>query len=175
MKEETILTKNIYDGKVIQVLQKEVKTREGKTSIREIVLHRGAVCAVAITKEQKIVLVKQFRKAVEEELMEIPAGKLEIGEEPEAAIVRELKEETGYDVIGLEYVSKFYTSPGFSNELGHLYFAELGDQSAPCFDEDEDIEIYEYELDEIMDMIHKGKVIDAKTMVGILMYAQRDK
>ena len=175
MREETISTKTIYDGKVIHVVQKEVKTAEDKTAIREIVLHRGAVCAVAVTKEDKIVLVKQFRKAAEDDLIEIPAGKLEIDEVAETAIMRELKEETGYEVTNLKYITKFYTSPGFSNEIGYLYFAELGNQSDTCFDEDEDIEIFEYDLEEVLHMIRTGQIIDAKTIVGILMYAQSNK
>lgn len=172
MIEETISTKTIYKGKVIDVVSKEVKTRENKTSTREIVLHRGAVCAVAVTKENKIVLVKQYRKAIEDYLLEIPAGKLEQGEEPSDAIIRELQEETGYETIQSRYITKFFTSPGFSNEIAYLYFAELGNQSETCFDEDEDIEIFEYSLEEILDMIHAGKITDAKTIVGVLMYAQ---
>ena len=175
MREETISSKTIYDGKIVHLVQVEVQTGNNKMAMREIVLHRGAVCAVAITKENKIVLVQQFRKAVEDKLIEIPAGKLEIGEEADAAIIRELKEETGYDVLSFEYITKFYTSPGFSNEIGYLYFAKLGDQSETCFDEDEDIEIFEYDIEEAVHLIHTGQIIDAKTIAGILMYVQSNK
>lgn len=173
MIEKTLTTKTIYQGKVIHVVTKEVELSEGKTSMRELVLHRGAVCAVAVTPNDKIVLVKQFRKAIEQDLLEIPAGKLEEGEQPDEAIVRELKEETGYEVRNLRYVTQFFTSPGFSNELGHLYFAELGTQSDTCFDEDEDLEILEYDLEELVRMIREGSITDAKTIVGILLYAQQ--
>ncbi|MDO4710453.1 MAG: NUDIX hydrolase [Peptostreptococcaceae bacterium] len=172
MKEKTINREEIYSGKVISVYRDEVQIDEKKRAFREIVEHRGAVCALAVTMDDKIVLVKQFRKAVEQDLIEIPAGKLEIGEEPVEAIGRELKEETGYEIRSLKYVTSFYTSPGFSNEQGHLYFAKLGEQGQPCFDEDEDIEIYHYSLSETMDMIKNGKIRDAKTILAIALYHQ---
>ncbi len=171
MIEETILTKNIYSGKVIEVVTKEVKI-DNKVATREIVLHRGAVCAVAVTKENKIILVRQFRKAIEAYLTEIPAGKLEDREDIEAAIIRELREETGYQVTDLKYVTKFFTSPGFSNELGHLFFAKLGEKGETDFDEDEYIDVHEYGLQDILKMINNGEITDAKTILGILMYAQ---
>ena len=115
MIEKTIKKEKIYEGKVIDLTIHEVEIKDS-ISYREVVEHRGAVCAVPITREGRIVLVKQFRKAVEDYLLEIPAGKLEINEEPSEAIKREIKEETGYDVSNIEYGIKFYTSPGFSNE-----------------------------------------------------------
>lgn len=169
MIEETISKKDIYKGKVIDVQVQEVQF-DGKRSKRELVFHKGAVCAVAITEEKKIVLVRQFRKAVEDYLLEIPAGKLEEGEEIEPAIIRELREETGYEVKELDYVTKFYTSPGFSNELGHLFTAKLGEKGDTNFDEDEYIEIFEMGLDEVLALIEDGKIIDAKTILAILMY-----
>lgn len=174
MIEKTISTKNIYSGKVIKVITQEVEISPNKTTTREIVLHRGAVCAVAVTREEKIVLVKQYRKAVEAFLLEIPAGKLELNEAPDEAVIRELKEETGYEVDDLAYVTKFYTSPGFSNELGHFYIARLGEPGDTCFDESEDIEIFEYTLTEVLEMIAQGEIIDAKTIMGILLYCQKN-
>lgn len=171
MKEKTISRKNIYAGKIIDVFVDEVQIHEEKTAIREIVKHNGAVCALGITKDNKIILVKQFRKAIEKDLIEIPAGKLEKGEEPENAIRRELKEETGYEVISLQYITQFYTSPGFSDEAGYLYFAKLGNQGEKCLDEDEDIDLIECSFEEALQMIQDGKIQDAKTILAISLYA----
>lgn len=170
MKEKTLNSKEIYSGKIIKVFLDEVEIGENKKALREIVKHGGAVCALAVTNDGQIILVKQFRKAIEKDLMEIPAGKLELGENPEDAIRRELKEETGYDVNSLDYITNFYTSPGFSNELGYLYFAQLGERGETSFDEDEDIEIFEYSISEAIDMITKGEICDAKTILAISLY-----
>lgn len=172
-REKTISSQNIYKGKIITLRVDEVEIN-GKKSKREIIEHCGAVCGVGITKDNKIVLIKQFRKAIEKDLIEIPAGKLEPGEEPFDAIVREFKEETGFDVEAVEFITTFYTTPGFSNELGYLYFlkcTELGDTS---FDEDEEIELLLCTKDEAKKMIYSGEIIDAKTILGIMMYLDKN-
>ena len=171
--ERTIKRETIYQGKVIDVYVDEVEIKGNKTSKREIVKHRGAVCALAITKNDELVFVRQFRKPVEEVLIEIPAGKLEIGEEKNDAILREIREETGYAVEEIEYITEFYTSPGFSNEKGYLYFAKLGEQGETDFDEGEDIELLTCSLDEAMRMVWEGKIIDAKTIMALSLFQIR--
>lgn len=170
-KEKTISSKQIYKGKVLSLRVDEVRINDKKTSTREIVTHGGAVCAVGITTENKILLVKQYRKSLESEMVEIPAGKLDLGELPEAAIIREFKEETGYDVDNVKYMTSFNTSPGFSNEVVHLYFLDATVKGETNFDEDEDIEILEYTLEEIKTMIYQRAILDAKTILGIMMYS----
>lgn len=174
MKERTIHSERIYNGKVIDVYVDEVEIGD-KTSKREIVKHRGAVCALALTSDRRIVLVRQFRKATEEFLLEIPAGKLEIGEEPQTAILREIKEETGYEVEKIEYITEFYTSPGFSNERIHLYFAMLGAAGETDFDEGEDIEIVLCEKEEALEWIMQGKIKDAKTIAAISLFLTKER
>lgn len=169
MIEKTLEKKVIYEGKIINLTVHKIEAGE-HISYREIVEHGGAVCAVPVTKDGKIVLVKQFRKAVEDFLLEIPAGKLEKEEIPLEAIKRELKEETGYDILNVEHITKFYTSPGFANEIIHLYIAYLGEKGDTNFDEGEDIEILEFDIQELLNMIKKGDIIDAKTITGILLY-----
>jgi len=171
IKEKTLSTKKIYDGKVVSLKVDIVEVSEGKTAVREIVNHCGAVCAVGITRDKKLVLVKQFRKSIEKEIIEIPAGKLEPGEIPAEAIVREFKEETGYDIENLKYMTYFYTTPGFSNEVGHIYFLDATDKGNTNFDEDEDIEIIELSLKETKEMIYKKEIVDAKTILGVMMYS----
>lgn len=169
MIEKTINKIEIYKGKIISLFKHTVKIGD-KISTREIVEHPGAVCAVAINKHKKIILVKQFRKATEDYLLEIPAGKIEPNEDKENSIIREIKEETGYDVSKIEYITEFFTSPGFANEKIHLYFVKLGEKGNTNFDEGENIDILEYDLEDIIDMIKKQKIIDSKTITGILLY-----
>src|SRR5437762_14046140 len=116
LEEKTIQTKEIYSGKVVSLQLQEVELPNGKMAKREIIKHPGAVAIIAITDENKIVMVEQFRKALEKIIVEIPAGKLEKGEEPADCARRELEEETGYECRNLELLVSFYTSPGF--EIG---------------------------------------------------------
>ena len=170
-KERTISSDRIYSGKMVSLKVDTVEVSEGRTAIREIVNHCGAVCAVGVTEDKKIVLVKQFRKSIEKDIIEIPAGKLEPGEKPDEAIIREFKEETGYEVSNLRYMTYFYTTPGFSDEVGHIYFLDARDKGDTNFDEDEDIEIIELSLRETKEMIYSKEIVDAKTILGIMMYS----
>ncbi|MDK2918916.1 MAG: ADP-ribose pyrophosphatase [Candidatus Petromonas sp.] len=166
--ERTIKTDKIYQGKIINLRVDTVELPDKKYSKREIVEHPGAVAIVPITNNNKIIMVKQYRKPVEETLLEVPAGKLEINEEPIECAKRELLEETGYKSEDLEYILSFYTSPGFSNESISIYTARnlVKDIAQP--DEDEYIEIQEYEIDELIKMIQEGNIKDAKTIISIL-------
>src|SRR5699024_73478 len=120
--ETTIKTEQIFTGKIISVQVDDVRLPDGNTSIREIVTHPGAVAIIAETEEDKILFVEQFRKPLEKSLIEIPAGKLEQNELPEKSAYRELEEETGYTTNELHYITSFYTSPGFANEIIYLYY-----------------------------------------------------
>lgn len=167
LKEETLSTKTIFSGKIIDVNLTEVKLPNGKKAEREIVKHPGAVGILAITEENKIVLIKQFRKAIDKTIIEIPAGKLEKNEDPKDCAFRELKEETGYKATEMIPLTKIYTSPGFANEVIHLYKAEgiKAGESKP--DEDEFVELLELSFVEIEELITSGELIDAKTLIAI--------
>lgn len=165
--EKTLTAETIFDGKVIKVEVANVELANGKTATREIVRHKGAVGILAVSEEDKIILVKQYRKALEQTIIEIPAGKLEIEENPEDCAIRELKEETGYTASNIDFIHKFYTSPGFANELIYLFEARniiKGDASP---DEDEFVEILELSIDEVNNLIANGQIVDAKTLVAI--------
>ena len=167
--EKTIGTKTIFEGKVIDLKVEEVELPDGKTSKREIIKHPGAVAVIAITQENKLVLVRQYRKALERVLYEIPAGKLEKGEEPEYTAKRELAEETGYQSDSLHYVISFYTSPGFADELVHLYYTDqlkIADQNA-ITDEDEFLDVVEVTLEDAIYLMKDKKIYDAKTAYAI--------
>ncbi|MGN8647131.1 NUDIX hydrolase [Gracilibacillus sp. HCP3S3_G5_1] len=168
--EKTIQVKSIFDGKVISVQVDDVTLPNGKTSKREIVKHPGAVAIIPITEDNKIVFVKQYRKPLEKTLVEIPAGKLEKGEKPEVTALRELEEETGYTTDQLTYVTSFYTSPGFANEIMYIYKTNaLKRVDQPkALDEDEFVELIELSLEEAEQLIVEEEIHDAKTIYAIL-------
>ncbi|MBD8003474.1 NUDIX hydrolase [Bacillus norwichensis] len=167
--EKTVNTEPIFEGKIISVQVDEVELPNGELAKREIVRHPGAVGLIALTDENKIVMVEQYRKPLERSLLEIPAGKLEPGEEPAVTAERELEEETGYRAGKMEYISSFYTSPGFANEIIHLYLAtELEKVENPADgDEDEFIELMELSLEEALECIKNERIYDAKTVFAV--------
>ncbi|MCT2537456.1 NUDIX hydrolase [Aquibacillus koreensis] len=167
--EKTTKTTEIFDGKIIKLQVDDVTLPDGKTSKREIVKHPGAVAVIALTSENKVVMVEQYRKPLEKSLVEIPAGKLEPGEKPEITAIRELEEETGYTTNNLAFVTSFYTSPGFADEILYLYFT---DNLIPLveekdLDEDEFVELMEVTIEEAETMINEQKIHDAKTAYAI--------
>ncbi|MCQ6277991.1 NUDIX hydrolase [Bacillus sp. EB600] len=169
LEEKTIQTKEIYSGKVVSLHLQEVELPNGKMAKREIIKHPGAVAIIAITDENKIVMVEQFRKALERVIVEIPAGKLEKGEEPAVCARRELEEETGYECRNLELLVSFYTSPGFADEIVHVYIAKglVKKENAAELDEDEFVNLEELTLDEAIEYIKEQKIYDAKTMFAV--------
>ena len=169
IEEKTISSDRVYSGKTISLRVDTVEIPNKGYQKREIVEHKGAVAIVAITPENKVVLVKQYRKAIEKELWEIPAGKIEIGENPKDTAIRELKEETGYSAGSVKLLHKFYTSAGFSNQKIYIFLAQDLTPGKPSFDEDEFINADEFSLDEVYNMIYKNDIEDAKTSIGMLL------
>jgi ADP-ribose pyrophosphatase len=170
LEEKTLSTKQIYEGKVIDLQLDHVTLPNGGTSYREVVKHPGAVAIMAITNENKLVLVRQFRKALEKTILEIPAGKLETGEESRTCARRELQEETGYSAENWKQLVGFYTSPGFADEYIHLFEASqlsLGETSP---DQDEFVERVELSWEESMEKIASGEICDAKTIHAITLW-----
>lgn len=170
MNEKTLSTQKIFEGRVISVQVDDVELPNGKQSKRELVKHPGAVAIIPITSEGKIVMVKQFRKPLEKEIIEIPAGKLEEGELPEVTARRELEEETGYTTNKLEYIQSFYTSPGFADEILYVYVTnELKAMTEKAaLDEDEFVELMEVTLEEAEQLIKEEKIHDAKTVFAVM-------
>ena len=169
--EKTLSRKEIYKGPIFQLVQDQVELPSGKgTAQRDLIFHNGAVCVLAVTPENKIVLVKQYRKAIEKVSYEIPAGKLEIGEnaDPEAAALRELEEEAAY-TGKLSLLYDFYSAIGFCNERLKLYLAsDLTKVENPRpQDEDETLELLEVSLDQAKELIQSGDICDAKTIMAI--------
>lgn len=168
--EKTVKRETIYEGKIITVQVDEVELPNGKHGKRELVRHPGAVAVLPILKNGKILMVEQFRKPLERAIVEIPAGKLEKGEEPELTAKRELEEETGYQTESLEPLISFYTSPGFADEVIHLFVAKgLNKVENPLeTDDDEFVNILEVTLEEAEKMVQTNQIYDAKTAYAIL-------
>lgn len=168
--ERTMKSEKIFDGKILSLRVDTVELPDKKYSKREIVEHEPAVSIVAADEENNILLVKQYRKPVEKIIYEVPAGMLEIGESPREGAIRELKEETGYIAENVEYIIEFYTSPGFCTEKMYLFFAEGIKEGNQDPDEDEFIELVKIPLKDALKMIEVGEIMDAKSIVAILMY-----
>lgn len=169
MEEKTVKKDKIYSGKVIDLYVEEVELPNGKAGKREIVKHPGAVAVIALTPDQKIVMVKQYRKPLERTIVEIPAGKLEKNEDPQEAALRELEEETGYTAPSLRKVASFYTSPGFADELIHIYIADKIEllETKKELDEDEFVELQLVSLEEAQQLVDSQEIFDAKTAYAV--------
>ncbi|MFC2159714.1 NUDIX hydrolase [Actinomycetota bacterium] len=167
--EEKIDSKQIFKGEIVGLYYDNIKLPNGKTATREKVTHPGAVGIVPVTNDNKIILVRQYRYPVEDITIEIPAGKLDKDENPSKCAQRELEEEVGAVNGRLIHLSTFYTTPGFCNEVLHLYLAIEFKRTANNLDEDEFLEILEPEADDAIQWIKNGKIKDSKTIIGILM------
>ena len=166
--EKSVSSKKIFDGKVIKVRVDEVAMPDGSTATRELVEHPGGVGIVALTDNNEIILVKQYRKAVGTVVSEIPAGKLEPGEEHLVCGMRELEEETGYKAKNFKYLGFIYPSPGFMDEKTHIYLATELYPGKANLDPDEYLDTFKMPLKELEDKILNNEIKDAKTVVGVL-------
>ena len=164
--EKTISKESIYKGKIIEVEKHKVSLPNNETAYREVVKHNGAVAICALTPDQQVILVKQYRKALEQELLEIPAGKLEPGEDRESAAMRELEEETGHKAKKLTLIGEVYGTPGFSNEKISVYFADNLVEGKVNLDEDEFVEKVLYSLDDVKKAVEARTIEDAKTFIA---------
>lgn len=162
--------KKIYNGKIIK-LYKDIINIKNKNIIRETIVHPGSVVLIPVLNEKtkKIVLVKQFRYAINKYILELPAGTLKRNESPFVCAKRELEEETGYKAGKLKKISEFYPSPGIMSEKMHLFLATNLIKSRQKLDTDEDIKIVKIKLSKALKMVQTGRIIDAKTIAGILM------
>lgn len=165
---ETTVNKNyVFNGRILNVRADDVKVLNGRLAKREIVEHNGGSCIVC-EKDGKILLVKQFRYAVDDFLYELPAGKREGCEDPAVTAARELEEECGLKAEEISLMFKVYPSPGYTNEIINVFYVNKFSQSETNFDEDECIESVWFTKAEILEMIKKGEITDAKTLIGVL-------
>jgi ADP-ribose pyrophosphatase len=175
LKETTLESETIYDGRLIGLRRDKVRLPDGRTSVREVVVHPGAVAIVPLLDDGRVILVKQYRYAVGKTLMEIPAGTLHPNETAEECALRELREEIGYTAGQLEHLTSIYLAPGYSTELIHVFLATKLSPASEKADEDEFIEPVAMSLEEALSQIHEGKIQDAKTATALLLVWHKQK
>ena len=168
--EKEISQKTVYEGKILKVKQYQVELENGKITQRDVIRHNGAVALVAVKDNGNILFVKQFRFPVAEETLEIPAGKIDLGESIENCALRELEEETGYISDNIVKIGQMYPTCAYSDEVIHIFLAENLKKTKQNLDDDEFLSVIEIPLEKALNMIVNGEVPDAKTQLGILLY-----
>ncbi len=172
MAEETLSSRKVFEGRALKLRVDSVKLPGGKQTTREIVEHENCVVIVALDDADNILLVKQFRKPVEKELLEIPAGGIDPGETPEDAVRREMREETGFLPQKVAKLGGFYSSPGFCTEYLHLYLATDLVSSPLQAEDSESISLVRVPLAQITGLIASGAICDAKSIAGLLAFLE---
>jgi len=170
MYEKTIGTKTVFEGRILSVDVLDVELQDGRVGTREIVRHGAAVAVIARRRDGRLVFIRQFRKAMERVCFEVMAGNVDSGEEPAAAAVRELKEETGYEPLSLRFLAAIYPSVGYCTERIDIFFAEVHEPGQTDFDQDEHIETVLVTEEEVDDRILAGTIQDAKTLAAWALY-----
>lgn len=164
-----ISSRRVYEGRIVRLRVDEVELPGGRRAIREVMEHPGAVGIVPLDEAGRVILVRQFRYAVGQRLLEIPAGTLAPGEDPLDTADRELQEETGLKAGRFSLLAVFYPSPGVSTECIWVYLAEQLTQGTGQAEEDESIEVVKIPLDEALNLIASGEIRDAKSIVGLVL------
>ncbi len=161
-------SRRVYSGKIVDLVVDRLE-EEGREYVREVVRHPGGVVVIGELANGEIPFVKQLRYPMDRVLLELPAGKLDRDEKPEAGAAREFEEETGYRAIELRHVLDFYSSPGFCDELLYLFHSDSLRRVSPELgaDEDEDLDLVLMGLEEAIDMAARGEILDAKTLVAL--------
>lgn len=166
--EKTIDKSTVYEGVIVRVRRDRAELVNGSIVGREVVEHPGGVSVIPVEDDGTVWCVRQFRYPFGREMLEIPAGKLERGEDPYECAVRELSEETGLSADEMIYLGPCCTSPGFSTEVLHIYLARGLHSGKMHLDPDEFLNVEKYKLSELEDMVMKGEIDDAKTIIAVL-------
>lgn len=172
--EQTVRKNYIYEGKILKLRRDDARLPDGRPCVREIIEHSGGACVLYV-KEGKVLLVRQYRYAYGESLYELPAGKLEIGEDPKNAALRELEEEAGVLAEELRLLCVMYPTPGYTNEKIYIYQAVSGKETAISPDEDEFLDVEYLPLDKVKEMLKNGEIRDGKTIVALQAYLLNGK
>ncbi len=172
---KTLSSQLIYEGRAVKLRVDTVQTADGRETTREIVEHADCVVVIAVDDDHNVLLVKQFRKPIERRLLEIPAGGIDSGEDAEAAVHREMQEETGYLPKRVESLGGFYSAPGYCSEYLYLYLATDLVPSRLFAEDTEGIEVVRVPVNQILNLITSGSICDAKSIAGLLTYLEHHK
>ena len=172
LSEKTISEKTIYDGIIFSVKQKKVLLPNNKEALRDLVVNQNASAIVPIDANSNVIMVKQYRTTAETVMLEIPAGKLDAGEDPIECAARELREETGYSAEKIDFLFSPMVSPGFSTERIHIFMATNLTSGDIDPDEDEFVETVKIPILKVIEMIMSGEISDSKTVSGVLASAR---
>jgi ADP-ribose pyrophosphatase len=167
--EKTVESREVYKGGIISVNVLDVVLPDGKRAKRDVVRHPGASVIIPLSEDSELYMVRQFRKPIERETLELPAGKLDSGEDPKECAKRELKEETGLEAEEMKPLISLYSTPGFSDEILHMFVATGLKEGKACADEDEFISWEKIPVKKLVDMVLNHEVTDGKTIIGILL------
>ncbi len=167
--EKTVNKNYVYQGKILSLRVDDALRADGKPCKREIIEHSGGACVLYV-ENGKVLLVKQYRYAYGESIYEIPAGKLNVGENPMLAAKRELEEETGVKSENLQLLYVMYPTPGYTNERIYIYLAKDGERVPAHLDEGEFLDVEWIEIDKVKEMMRSGKLRDGKTLIALQAY-----
>jgi ADP-ribose pyrophosphatase len=171
MKPETLASNPVFEGRIFDIRIDEIREGELEYS-REIVVHKGSAVIIPVFDDGTVALVRQYRHAAGDYLLEIPAGTLNPGEDPMIGAVRELEEEIGVRAARVQKLTEFYVSPGFLTEKMHVYLATELTEVGQKLEADENLTVEWFPFDELNAMIRDGRIVDAKTMVGVMLAAE---
>lgn len=171
--EIAIGSQRIFQGRVVTLRVDTVALPDGRTSTREVVEHSQSVTILPVDDQGNVLLERQYRRAVDQWMVEAPAGGMNPGEDPEQAARRELLEETGFSARKLEHLASFYVSPGFCTELMHVYLATGLTAGRATPEEDEHIQVQALPLAQALQMVQRGEILDGKTIVALLLAEKR--
>ena len=169
--EKTLETKEIFNGHVIRVTHDKVLLENGDTSYREVVHHHGGACVLALTDDDRVYMVRQYRYALAEEIWELPAGKLEAGEDPFGAAKRELAEECGVTAGRYTDLGCIYPTVGYDSEKIYIWAARDLTATGQHLDPDEFLDVVTLPFDKVLAMVMSGEIKDSKTVAAVLKYA----
>jgi len=172
-----ISKRRVYTGRVVSLDVDTVRFLNGTVGELEMLRHPGASAVVPFLSDRNdadpmLLLIRQYRYATEGDIYEIPAGRLDPGEEPEACAIRELREETGYSARNIDYLTTFFTTPGFTDEKIHIYIADATEPGTTALEADEVLQLTPMAFSKALDLIKSGQIVDGKSIIGLLFTAQ---
>ena len=169
--EQQISRETVFNGRVFTVHVDKVRLENNAEASRELVEHHGGVAVLAIDDDDNLLMVRQFRYGAQQALLELPAGKLELGENPAECGLRELMEETGMSAGEYRFFAKMYPTPAYCSECIHIYLAAALKQGRQKLDADEFLNVERVPFSKAFEMCRSGEIVDAKTLIGVLKYA----